>query len=494
VYFFILNYNHLNQQSRNFMKAQATKIKKRNEIQYFESFARHIETVMHLLTLRKLRIAAGFAGVAVIALFALVVQRFSTESLSTHYISSQLVVPSEENLASPITIPLPIPTSWEPAILDPYADLEQQITKVRSGDSLSLIFDRVGFTPRQLYEVVSESEHGDELGRLYPGKELTFYSDNSGDLLHLEYRISALESYLVDKTESGYQSLHEKRTPESFSALKSGEIESSLYLAGLDAGLSDSLIMELAGIFGWDIDFALEIRRGDTFSVIYEDHYLDGEAIGQGNILAAEFTNQGRKHRAIRHTDGEGRSAYYTPEGESMRKAFLRTPVDVFWISSHFDPSRKHPVLNTIRAHNGTDYAAATGTPIRATGDGQVSSARYSSSYGNVVEVQHGQDYKTLYAHMNGFARGIRAGTNVQQGQIIGYVGMTGLATGPHLHFEFHVNGIVRNPVTVDLPNGAPLSAAQFSKFEQASAELIQLLDNPAVQYAEGFSLPENRS
>ncbi len=476
------------------MKSQATKLKKRNEIDYFAVFVRGRNRILHLLTPHKLRIGAGFSGVALIALTALVVQGFPSENISPEYVSSQLVISSDESQSSPIEIEVPLASSPEPADLDPYANLDQQVTKVRSGDSLSLIFDRSGFTPRQLYEVVSQSEHGNELGRLYPGRELTFYSNESGDLLHFEYRINALEAYLVDKTETGYESYHEIRQPESYSVLKSGEIQSSLYLAGLDAGLSDSLIMELAGIFGWDIDFALEIRSGDTFSVIYEDQYLDGEAIGQGNILAAEFTNQGRNYRAIRHTDDEGRGAYYTPEGESMRKAFLRTPLDVFWISSHFNPNRKHPVLDVTRPHQGTDYAANSGTPIRATGDGRVASARYSSSYGNVVEIQHGQNYRTLYAHMKNFANGIRTGSSVQQGQIIGYVGQTGLAAGYHLHYEFEVNGVVRNPVTVDLPNGIALSAEQLSVFKQASTDLITLLDNPAIQYAEDSSSQENRS
>lgn len=468
------------------MKSQATKNKKRNEIQYFAVFVRQFEKVLHLLTPHKLRIAAGFAGVALVALTALVVQGFTEESISADFVTAQIEIPAQDNQMAGNTAAAVLP--------DPLDGYNREVVTVRSGDSLSLIFDRAGFTPRQLYEVVSQSEHGDDLGRLYPGKEVTFYSNPENELIHFEYRLSALEAYLVDKTDSGYQSKFEVREPNSYAVLKGGEIESSFYLSGLDSGLSDNLIMELAGIFGWDIDFALEIRSGDTFSVVYEDQYLDGVAIGQGNILAAEFINQGRNYRAIRHTDEDGRSAYYTPEGESMRKAFLRTPVDVFWISDHFSTARKHPILDVTRPHKGTDYAAVSGTPIRATGDGRVASARYSSSYGNVVEIQHGQNYKTLYAHMSRFASGIRSGSTVQQGQIIGYVGKTGLAGGYHLHYEFEVNGVVRNPVTIDLPNGIPLSAEQLSVFKQTSSELITLLDNPAVQYAEDSSLPENRS
>jgi len=474
------------------MKSQATKIRPRREKHYFAGFV-HLciglcNRLLHILSPHKARVAAGIGGVMAIALTAALVQGFTTENLT----SEPQFVELSPNAPEPLL--LDIEAEAEPIDLNPFDGLTRQVTTVRSGDSLSLIFDRVGFTPRQLYEVVSQSEHGEKLGRLYPGKELTFYSNDVGELVHLEYRLSPLEAYRIDKTETGYRSEFEVRNPESYAVVKGGDIQSSFYLAGLDAGLSDNLIMQLAGIFGWDIDFALEIRGGDTFSVVYEDQYLDGVAIGQGNILAAEFVNQGRIYRAIRHTDEEGRSAYYTPAGESMRKAFLRTPLDVFWISSHFNPNRKHPILDVTRPHEGTDYAANSGSPIRATGDGKVASARYSPSYGNVVEIQHGQSYRTLYAHMKGFASGIRAGASVQQGQIIGYVGSTGLAQGPHLHYEFHVNGAVRNPVTVDLPNGAPLTSDEFSRFKLASADLIKLLDNPAVQYAEDSSNPGNPS
>ena len=470
------------------MKSQATRIKPKRETSYFADFARLSGGLINHVSPHKARIAAGFVGVAAIALTALMVQGFSSDSPSTEIQPIQL----EPILTESVSIEIEVePIAIE---VDPFDGLQTEVTTVRSGESLSLIFDRMGFTPRQLYEVVSESEHGDELGRLYPGRQLTFYSNDENELVQLEYRIDALQAYHVRQTENGYASEFEVREPESYEVVRSGEIESSFYLAGQGAGLSDNLIMELAGIFGWDIDFALEIRSEDTFSVVYEDQYLDGEPIGQGDILAAEFVNQGRTYRAIRHIDAEGRSAYYTPEGESMRKAFLRTPLEVFWISSHFNPNRRHPILDVTRPHEGTDYAANSGTPIRATGDGRVASARYSSSYGNVVEIQHGQNYRTLYAHMKSFARGVSTGSYVQQGQIIGYVGQTGLAGGPHLHYEFHVNGAVRNPVTVDLPNGAPLTSDELSSFKQASDNLIKLLDNPAVQYAEDSSSRDNPS
>ena len=484
------------------MRSQATKIRNRRHAGTLRSNARlsllrlrDLLRPLHQPRLEKRALLLGSSlGVAALAVTAIVSQALVVERASpiesSGTVSRSLELPGESlptqeisefslglgaiaNLPQPADLPQPIP------------QLQEQVLEIGSGDSLALIFDRAGYSPRQLYELVTESGEGEVLSRIYPGRQLVFRGNQEGDLVELEYRISPLESLLVQQSDQGYTAERLFRTPESFPATRSGQIESSFYMAGKAAGLNDNLIMELAALFGWDIDFALEIRRGDSFRVIYEDLYLDGEKIGQGDILAAEFINQGEIYRAVRHVFADGSTDYYTPEGESMRKAFLRTPLDVFRISSHFDPYRKHPVLNTIRAHNGTDYAAATGTPIRATGDGRVASARFSSSYGNVVEIQHGETYRTLYAHMSRFASGIRSGTKVEQGQIIGYVGMTGLATGPHLHFEFYVNGSVRNPVTVELPNGDPLTGEELQTFRSDSTALIQMLENPALRIAD---------
>ena len=216
--------------------------------------------------------------------------------------------------------------------------------------------------------------------------------------------------------------------------------------------------MELANIFGWDIDFALDIRAGDHFTVIYEERFLNGEKIGNGPILAAEFVNQGRSYKAIRYSDAGNRSDYYSPTGLSMRKAFLRTPVDFRRISSRFG-KRKHPILNRMRMHTGVDYAASRGTPIRAAGDGKVIHKGRKGGYGRTVIIQHGGRYSTLYAHMNSYRRGVYTGKRVKQGQIIGYVGSSGRATGPHLHYEFRVNGVHRNPLTVKLPSAKPINS-----------------------------------
>lgn len=243
--------------------------------------------------------------------------------------------------------------------------------------------------------------------------------------------------------------------------------------------------MEMASVFGYDVDFALDIRRGDRFVVVYDRLYKDGKKLRDGDILAAEFVNQDRELRAVRFTDADGNTAYYTPEGDSMRKAFIRTPLDVFRISSHFNPGRFHPVLNRIRSHKGTDYAAPTGTPIKATGEGRVVFAGVKGGYGNCVVLRHGSTYQTLYGHMSKIRSGIRTGASVKQGQIIGYVGSTGLATGPHLHYEFLVNGTHRNPVTVALPRANPVARADLPKFKNVSAPLMAQIETlSSAQFA----------
>jgi len=237
------------------------------------------------------------------------------------------------------------------------------------------------------------------------------------------------------------------------------------------------LIMQLANLFAWDIDFALNLRAGDQFSVIYQEHYINGKFFKTGDILTAEFINQGRSIKTIRYQYPTGKISYYSPKGNSIRKAFLRTPIDFARISSHFNLKRKHPVLNRIRAHKGVDYAANTGTPIKASGDGKIIFRGRKGGYGNVVILKHGQRYSTLYAHMSKFKRGQRVGSRVHQGDFIGYVGKTGLASGPHLHYEFRVNGVHRNPLTVKLPNATPIERKYKADFLQKSKLLLAQLE-----------------
>lgn len=251
------------------------------------------------------------------------------------------------------------------------------------------------------------------------------------------------------------------------------DIETSLFLDGLEAGLSKEVITQLTNIFAWDIDFAHSLQPGDHFTVIYAKTAADDDT---DEVIAAEFVTQNNIYRAVRFLDGSGKANYYTPDGQSMQKAFLSTPVDFAQISSHFSMHRKHPVLNRIRAHKGVDYAARTGTPVKSTGDGVVLFCGRQGGYGQVVVVQHGDRYETVYAHLSGFKRGLSEGIKVKQGEIIGYVGQTGLATGPHLHYEFHVDGEHRNPETVKIPHTLPIDGSLMADFRVQTMPLLTQL------------------
>lgn len=365
------------------------------------------------------------------------------------------------------------------AAIDVPAEPQYEWSKfeIKSGDTLSSLFKQAGFNDGLMLSVIHGEGDASELQRLYAGEEISFATDTDGELAEVTLQRSRLESLKIERTEDGFQGERIVLEPQARITFAEAEIESSLFGAGQAAGLTDKLTMELAGIFGWDIDFVLDIRKGDTFSVVYEELYLDGEKIDNGRILAASFNNSGRELTAVLYTDSDGVSAYYTPEGRSMRKAFLRTPVDFARVSSHFNLSRRHPVLHRIRAHKGTDYAAASGTPIKAAGDGKVIHAGRKGGFGNAVVLQHGNNITTLYAHMRSFARGIRAGRRVTQGQVIGYVGSSGLATGPHLHYEFRVNGAPRNPVTVPLPDAEPVASEEMARFKSVTQGALAQLE-----------------
>jgi len=287
-------------------------------------------------------------------------------------------------------------------------------------------------------------------------------------------RIKTLKVYADT---DGFKSSIEEKTVEISHSTASAEINSSLFYDGKQAGLADKTIMELANIFGWDIDFSQGLRQGDSFSLVYETKNIDGKPIENGNILAAEFINRGEKYQAVRFVSEDGHAEYFSPEGKSMRKTFLRNPIDFARVSSRFNLRRKHPVLNRIRAHKGVDYAASTGTPIMSTGDGKVIFRGVKGGYGRVVIVQHGQKYSTLYAHMSKYGRYKRGG-RIKQGQVVGYVGKSGLATGPHLHYELRINGVHRNPLTAKFPAAKPIDKSLLAKFKQQTTPLLAQLEH----------------
>lgn len=367
----------------------------------------------------------------------------------------------------------PTAQAVEPEQTDPL----HHIVRVENGDTLSTVFAKVGLSATTLHAVLNSSKEAKQLTRLKIGQALEFKLSEDGQLESLHSKLSDLESIALAKNDKGFSFKRELVKPEVQTTYSHGVINNSLFLSAKRAGLSHSLTMDLANVFGYDIDFAMDIREGDEFELIYEKKVVNGKQVGTGNILSARFTNRGKTYTAVRYTNKQGNSSYYNANGESMRKAFIRTPVDFARISSRFSTGRRHPVLNKIRAHKGVDYAAPRGTPIKAAGDGRITLAGRHGGYGNAVIIQHGQRYRTLYAHMNGFAKGIRSGTNVKQGQIIGYIGTTGLSTGPHLHYEFQVNGVHVDPLSQKLPMADPIASSEKARFMQLSKPLMAQMD-----------------
>ncbi|MCJ8168544.1 peptidoglycan DD-metalloendopeptidase family protein [Atopomonas sediminilitoris] len=357
------------------------------------------------------------------------------------------------------------------------AQSEWQALTVASGETLSTLFNRAGLSATQLHAALNSSKEAKQFTRLKVGQVVEFKVVDA-ELHGLRSQLSKLASITLLRDDNGFKFQRDEIKPEVHTRFTQGTIQSSLFLAGKHAGMSHSLVMELANIFGYDIDFAREIRKGDSFELVYEEKIVEGSVVGSGEILAARFTNRGKEYQAVRYTNKQGITSYYLPSGLSMRKAFIRTPVDFARISSRFSMGRKHPILNKIRAHKGVDYAAPRGTPIKAAGAGKVVLAGRKGGYGNTVIIQHGQTYRTLYAHMNGFARGVRNGVAVKQGQVIGYIGTTGLSTGPHLHYEFLVNGVHRDPLGIKMPMADPIHASEKQRFFQQTKPLLAQLDN----------------
>jgi murein DD-endopeptidase MepM/ murein hydrolase activator NlpD len=403
-----------------------------------------------------------------------------TDAEANRQVSEQLILPAE---------PAALETARETA---PEPTLRWVEQSVGSGDSLSLLFSRASLSAADVYKV-SSSKDGKLLRNLYPGESFRFGLNQTGELQELHYIQSKLVSRIYSREGDSYSSELRELEPDTLLSYREGIIKDSLYLSAQQANLPDKLIMELANIFAWDIDFVFDIRQGDSFSILYQEKYLDGEKFAVGDIVAASFTNRGKSYNAVLYTDSRGNSSYYTPEGLSMRKAFLRAPLDIFRISSGFNLKRKHPIHKMIKAHRGVDYAAPRGTPVFSAGDGKVIAAGYSKANGNYVFVQHGQTYVTKYLHLN--KKKVRKGQSVKQRQTIGTVGSTGYATGPHLHYEFLVNGVHRNPRTVKLPQANPISAKELAAFKLATtpvltqlaqagtpSEFVQLEPLPSVQ------------
>lgn len=372
------------------------------------------------------------------------------------------------------TAPTQNKTAKQPAT--PAPELEWQTFNIRPGDTLSSLFRKAGFNDGLMLSVIHGDGEAGKLQRLYAGETIRFATDGAGELAAIELQRNLLESLKIEKTETAFLGKKVVREPDVRPAFTSGVIDGSLYMAAREAGLSDRLAMEMAGIFGWNIDFVYDVRKGDRFEVVYEELYLDGEKFDTGQILSARFVNRGEEVIALQYTDSKGDTDYYSPDGGSMRKAFLRTPINAR-VSSSFNLQRRHPVLDVVRPHEGTDYAAPPGTPIQAAGDGRVIFAGWKGGYGRTVILQHGDNITTLYAHMSRLGRGISSGKRVKQGETVGHLGSSGMVTGPHLHYEFRVNGSPRNSRTVKLPDAKPVPKTEMARFRQFAEQEVAKLE-----------------
>ncbi len=388
--------------------------------------------------------------------------------IMTASVNKPLLIASNLGIAvgttEPIVAPKPVP------------EFDKLVLTISSGDTMEELFRKHDLDLGHLVSIAQLKETQYRFRKIKPGDVFEITHD-AGQLISMYSALSLTSALQIKRDDLGFTAQVVERPIEIRNRMAFGVIETSLFESGAEAGLSDKAIMNLTGIFAWDVDFILDIRQGDNYYVQYEEIWQDGKFVTDGEIIAAEFNNNGRTIRAIRFVDDNDHSEYFTPDGDSVRKAFIRAPVDFTLISSNFNPRRKHPILNRIRAHRGVDYAAPRGTPIKASGDGKVIFRGTKNGYGRTVIVQHGGNITTLYAHMTGYAAKARVGSRVKQGQTIGYVGMTGLATANHLHYEYRINGVHRNPRTVELPDAEPIANQYLARFLATAKPILQELE-----------------
>lgn len=413
--------------------------------------------------------------------------------------------PQEPEISAPIintaaSVPPVVPSIEESveedASLQPVVALEPKVVPefdklvltIASGDTLEKLFRKHKLNLGHLMLIAGLPEAKARFRKIRPG-DVFEITHGKGNVISLYSELDLTSALKIDKQESGFAAEIVERPIEIRKRMAYGVIDTSLFESAATADLSDKVIMNIAGIFAWDVDFVLDIRQGDNYYVQYEEIWQEDEYVADGEIIAAEFNNDGRSIQAIRFIDDQQRSEYFTPAGDSVRKAFIRAPVDFTRISSSFNPRRKHPILNKIRAHRGVDYAAPRGTSIKASGDGKVIFRGTKSGYGKTVILQHGGNITTLYAHMSSFVLKVGVGSRVRQGQAIGFVGMTGLATANHLHYEYRLNGVHRNPRTVNLPDAKPIEEHYREKFMAVAEPILKELEQfksaqaPSVAY-----------
>ncbi|MDX2346944.1 MAG: peptidoglycan DD-metalloendopeptidase family protein [Legionella sp.] len=382
---------------------------------------------------------------------------------------------------SPATLEQPLILPQQTSHENP-DDASWQTITTKSGDSLATLFTDMGLSAKTLHMILDNNPHAKTLSQIKPNQLVQFLIHDT-ELEQLILPLSKTESLVIKRLENSFET--QIKTHETYIKPETvtGTIHHSLYTTAKDSHISYALMQQMADILSWQINFSRDLREGDAFSIRYEVHYIDNKRIRTGDILSVSYTNRGKQYQAIRHQTKTGKTDYFTPEGKSVRKAFSRYPVQFSHISSNFNLSRMHPILKKRRPHRGIDLAAPIGTPIHATSDGRVTSIGYESGYGNKIKLQHAGPYESLYAHLLKFKKGLKRGDTVQRGDVIGYVGQTGLADGPHCHYEFRVNHVARNPATATLPDASPIPASELAVFKlHASTELAELnrLEKPS--------------
>lgn len=350
-------------------------------------------------------------------------------------------------------------------------------TTIKRNDSLFTILNKFGVNKENIIDLIN-SKNSNLLSSIEVGDKIRINLDENNEIIDLIYIDDFQSGVRAKRFENAYKINKFKHTLEKVKIFKHVVIEDSMYVSGLKEGIPESVLMDVVYINGWDIDFTHDIRSGDSFSLIYEEILVDGEKVLDGDVLITEFNNMDKKITSIRFDLANGQSEYFSTEGINVKKAFLRSPVKLSYISSKYNLRRKHPVLHTIRSHNGVDYAASKGSPIRATGDGTISFAQYNGGCGNEIKIKHSEDYTTRYCHLDRYNSRSKVGRKVKQGQTIGYVGSTGLATGPHLHYEFHVNGKHTDPLKVKFPNATPIRSNEKLNFTKVAFNLTNQLNN----------------
>lgn len=366
-----------------------------------------------------------------------------------------------------------LPSAPLPSLPTPPTFITKNV-KVASGDSLSTVFARAGLGYQDVDRLMALGDSVAPLKTLHPGDEFSFQLSPNQDFMGLTYQIAPNKSLSVNRDEHDHLSAKEIVLPmETRLTTAEGTIDSSLYQSAIETGLSANIVMQLADIFGWKINFLKDVQNGDHFRIVYEERFLNGKHVDTGRVMAAQFTNSGKTFQAIRYTDPDGKTGYYEPDGASLERGFLRYPVEFSRISSRFNMHRMHPLYHKIRAHKGVDFAAPTGTPIHAAGSGRIEFIGWQHGYGKVIKIKHDGGYETVYGHMSRFNTRIKNGTRVDMGETIGYVGMTGAATGPHLHYEFHVNGVYTDPLAAKLPEANPIPSRYRKDFLAQTQPLI---------------------